>query len=124
MRNHPAAKKDGILIVSYVRVHKKPKPLFVLYASPKQVKHMSNTPHSPKEFLDKDLTAYWFNKKFVKMQDDKLPGIFNNLLLEDQKNMPKIVKKQIVTGKTNYYSYSPTKKKPSEKGKKIITENT
>ncbi|CAH0419501.1 hypothetical protein [Periweissella ghanensis] len=123
MRHHPAAKKDGVLIVSYVKVHKKSKPLFVLYASAKQVRKMSKVADDPKTFLDDDLTAYWFNKKFIKKTDDKLPGIFNNILLQDQTHMPKQVKKHIVSGKTIYFNYPTAKKKPTDTGKKVVTEN-
>lgn len=102
MRENPTAKTDGILLVSYVKVHKKMQPLFVLYASAKQVRKMSKVPDDPKVFLNSDLTAYWFNKRFIKQKDDTLPGIFNNVLLEDQKHMPSKVKKELVSGKTVY----------------------
>ena len=94
----PISKTDGILLVSYVKVHKKMQPLFVLYASARKVRKMSKVPDDPKVFLNSDLTAYWFNKRFIKQKDDTLPGIFNNVLLEDQKHMPSKVKKELVSG--------------------------
>lgn len=97
-RKNPAAKTGGILIVSYVKDGKKFKPTLALYASKHAVKHIGSTKYlGTTAFLEHDLSAYYFNKKYLNNTDSN--SIFATLPLQDTRHFTKLQKKKILRGK-------------------------
>lgn len=98
-RKDNTAKKGGILIVSYTKVGKKFKPTMLLYASKHALKNVSQDKHlGTTKFLTDDLSAYYFNQRYVTVAT-KGDGILADIPLKETKHFKRSFKKQLVSGK-------------------------
>lgn len=98
-RKDSTAKSGGILVVSYTKVGKKFKPTMLLYASKHALKHFDAKHLGTTKFLTEDLSAYYFNPKYLTAATAP-DGILADISLKDTRYFKRSFKKYLVKGKT------------------------